>query len=88
MVSAATIEIVLGDGRLSLEREVPQRFDVLVVDVQANYLDTCALTTSGGVIRSTRSAVQLMIRPASRQRATSPRPGAAAGTPADRDDGH
>jgi SAM-dependent methyltransferase len=30
--SAATIEIALGDARLSLERETPQRFDVLVVD--------------------------------------------------------
>lgn len=30
--SPARIEIVLGDGRLSLEREPPQGFDVLVVD--------------------------------------------------------
>ncbi|HZQ59887.1 MAG TPA: fused MFS/spermidine synthase [Casimicrobiaceae bacterium] len=30
--SDATIEIALGDARLSLEREAPQRFDVLVVD--------------------------------------------------------
>jgi hypothetical protein len=30
--SPAQIEIVLGDGRLSLEREPPQRFDVLVID--------------------------------------------------------
>ncbi len=30
--STATIEIVLGDGRLSLEREQPQAFDVLAVD--------------------------------------------------------
>ena len=29
---AARVEMVLGDGRLSLEREAPQRFDVLVVD--------------------------------------------------------
>jgi spermidine synthase len=28
----ATVEMVLGDGRLSLEREAPQNFDVLVVD--------------------------------------------------------
>jgi hypothetical protein len=30
--SAATIELALGDARLSLEREPPQRFDVLAVD--------------------------------------------------------
>jgi SAM-dependent methyltransferase len=30
--SAARVEIVLGDARLSLEREPPQRFDVLAVD--------------------------------------------------------
>jgi SAM-dependent methyltransferase len=30
--SDATIELVLGDARLSLEREPPQQFDVLVVD--------------------------------------------------------
>ncbi len=30
--SAAKIEIALGDGRLSLEREPPQQFDVLAVD--------------------------------------------------------
>lgn len=30
--SHATVEIVLGDGRLSLEREAPQTFDVLAVD--------------------------------------------------------
>ena len=30
--SAATIERVLGDARLALEREAPQRFDVLAVD--------------------------------------------------------
>ena len=30
--SKATIETVLGDSRLSLEREAPQNFDVLVVD--------------------------------------------------------
>ena len=30
--SLARVEMVLGDGRLSLEREAPQRFDVLVVD--------------------------------------------------------
>jgi hypothetical protein len=30
--SAAKIDIVLGDGRLSLEQERPQGFDVLVVD--------------------------------------------------------
>jgi spermidine synthase len=30
--SPATIEIVVGDGRLSLERESPRAFDVLVVD--------------------------------------------------------
>lgn len=30
--SAATIETVLGDARLVLEREAPQRFDVLAVD--------------------------------------------------------
>lgn len=30
--SAAHVEIVLGDGRVSLERETPQRYDVLVVD--------------------------------------------------------
>jgi spermidine synthase len=30
--SAGRIEIALGDGRLSLEREDPQAFDVLVVD--------------------------------------------------------
>jgi len=30
--SAAKIDVVLGDGRLSLEREEPQEFDVLVVD--------------------------------------------------------
>jgi len=31
--SLADIEIVLGDGRLSLEREQPQNFDLIVVDV-------------------------------------------------------
>ena len=30
--SQAAIAVVLGDGRLSLEREAPQRFDILVVD--------------------------------------------------------
>jgi SAM-dependent methyltransferase len=30
--SRAPVEIVLGDGRLSLEREAPQEFDVLAVD--------------------------------------------------------
>jgi hypothetical protein len=30
--SAATIETALGDARLVLEREAPQRFDVLVID--------------------------------------------------------
>jgi spermidine synthase len=30
--SSAHIEIVLGDGRLSLQREAPQHFDVLVLD--------------------------------------------------------
>ncbi len=30
--SAARIEIVLGDGRLSLEREAPRQFDLLAVD--------------------------------------------------------
>jgi SAM-dependent methyltransferase len=30
--SAATIEIALGDARLSMERETPQRFDVLAID--------------------------------------------------------
>jgi SAM-dependent methyltransferase len=30
--SPATIELALGDGRLSLEREPPQRFDLLVLD--------------------------------------------------------
>jgi len=30
--TAATIEIALGDARLSLEREAPQRFDVLAID--------------------------------------------------------
>jgi hypothetical protein len=30
--SAARVELVEGDGRLSLEREAPQRFDVLVID--------------------------------------------------------
>jgi hypothetical protein len=30
--SAATIETILGDGRLSLEREVPQGYDLLAVD--------------------------------------------------------
>jgi len=30
--SAAKVEIALGDARLSLEREAPQRFDVLAVD--------------------------------------------------------
>lgn len=30
--SAARIELVEGDGRLSLEREVPQRYDVLAID--------------------------------------------------------
>ena len=30
--SAATIETVLGDARLAMEREVPQQYDVLVID--------------------------------------------------------
>lgn len=30
--SAATVEIVMGDGRASLDRETPQRFDVLAAD--------------------------------------------------------
>jgi SAM-dependent methyltransferase len=30
--SSAHVETIVGDGRLSLEREVPQNFDVLVVD--------------------------------------------------------
>lgn len=30
--SRATVETVLGDARLALEREVPQRYDILVID--------------------------------------------------------
>jgi len=30
--SAATIDIVMGDGRLSLENEPPQNFDLLIMD--------------------------------------------------------
>src|SRR5262249_35811435 len=30
--SAARVEVVLGDGRLSLEREADQRFDLLAID--------------------------------------------------------
>ncbi|MBL8673401.1 MAG: fused MFS/spermidine synthase, partial [Rhodospirillales bacterium] len=30
--SAATIETVLGDARLQLEREAPQRYDILIID--------------------------------------------------------
>jgi hypothetical protein len=33
--SPAQIEIALGDGRLSLEREAPQRFDLLAIDAFA-----------------------------------------------------
>ncbi len=33
--SPATIDVVLGDARLSLEREAPQNFDVLIVDAFA-----------------------------------------------------
>ncbi|HTE15448.1 MAG TPA: fused MFS/spermidine synthase [Burkholderiales bacterium] len=33
--SPAQIEVVLGDGRLSLERELPQRFDLLAIDAFA-----------------------------------------------------
>ena len=30
--SAASVQVILGDGRLSLEKESPQQFDVLVID--------------------------------------------------------
>lgn len=33
--SPAQVEVVLGDGRLSLEREAPQRFDLLAIDAFA-----------------------------------------------------
>ena len=33
--SAATIDVILGDARLALEREAPQNFDVLVLDAFA-----------------------------------------------------
>ena len=43
--SPATIEVVEGDGRLSLEREPPQRFDVLVLDAfNADAVPTHLLT--------------------------------------------
>jgi spermidine synthase len=31
-LSLATVKIVIGDGRLSLEKEPPQKFDLLVID--------------------------------------------------------
>ncbi len=34
--SLASIELVIGDGRISLEREPPQRFDLLVLDAFAS----------------------------------------------------
>ena len=35
--SRARVEIVLGDARLSLEREAPQRFDILVLDAFSSH---------------------------------------------------
>ena len=35
--SPARVEIVLGDARLSLEREAPQRFDILVLDAFSSH---------------------------------------------------
>ncbi len=47
--SDATIELALGDARLSLEREPPQRFDVLVVDAFSSDAIPVHLITSEAV---------------------------------------
>ncbi len=47
--SDATIELVLGDARLSLEREPPQKFDVLAVDAFSSDAIPMHLITSEAV---------------------------------------
>ena len=47
--SDATIEISLGDARLSLEREPPQHFDVLVIDAFSSDAIPVHLITSEAV---------------------------------------
>lgn len=47
--SDATIEIVLGDARLKLEREEPQRFDVLAIDAFSSDAIPVHLITSEAV---------------------------------------
>jgi SAM-dependent methyltransferase len=47
--SDATIELALGDARLALEREPPQRFDVLVVDAFSSDAIPVHLITSEAV---------------------------------------
>ena len=47
--SAATIETALGDARLNLEREPPQRFDVLAIDAFSSDAIPVHLITSEAV---------------------------------------
>ena len=44
--SAARVEVVAGDGRLSLEREPPQAFDVLVLDAFSGHAIPVHLLTA------------------------------------------
>ena len=46
--SDATIELALGDARLSLEREPPQNFDVLAIDAFSSDAIPVHLITTGG----------------------------------------
>ena len=50
--SDATIEIVLGDARLSLEREPAQHFDVLAIDAFSSDAIPGASHHGGGARRS------------------------------------
>ena len=51
--SDATIEMALGDARLTLEREPPQNFDVLVIDAFSSDSIPVHLITSRSRRRST-----------------------------------
>ena len=55
--SPAKVEIVLGDGRLSLEREPPQNFDVLLLDAFPGMRSqpTCLPASAGQIPAPSRS---------------------------------
>jgi spermidine synthase len=48
--SAAHIEVILGDARLSMERELPQGFDILVLDAFSGDAIPVLLTKEAFVI--------------------------------------